>query len=353
MEKQILNILTHPAFEERSKLFYEKYNLKDILITGDSRYSKRSLKTSLKRTCIFCKRSNPETTFSNHSHLIPQLIGNPDLYSDFECDKCNAIFSTFENDLANFLGISRSISGLNGNKSRSYIGNNILIIAPEDFERVGKTTNIKYIKNAFIPSHVYKSLIKSALSIIGDNEVSLNYEHAIQYLQGNGEIREGAFISGYKLSFKLNLPLHVYFFEKKRNSEKIPTHIIVFHFQNNIISLPVPLHRNDICFYKNPYDIPIPPPYFTNQQSLENAMPSGFHRDLSSNESIINEEEIIKYSLDTEDLSNSCVYNPSIDEVTQNIYERGPIKFLIMTRDGVTVDPKTFSTFIKKQMESS
>ena len=362
MESQVLNILAYSAFAERAKLFFEKYDLKNILVTGDSNYSKRSLQKSTKRTCRFCNKEYPEVNFFSYSHLLPQLMGNSNLYSDFECDQCNSIFSSFENDLANFLGISRSILGLSKEKSapgfvdrklsaksRSFIGDNILIIAPEDLEKKGRTTNIKYTKNSFIPSNVYKALLKSALSIIDNKTVSQNYKYAIQYLAGNGQITKGAFVSGYKLSFQLNLPLHVFLFEKKIKADKIPTHIVVFNFQNNIISLPVPLHQEDISFYNSPYDVPVPPPYFTNQQNMEIAIPISYLRDFSSNEKIIDEEEIITLKMDPESLKNVSSYDPSTDQFIHRPYEQAPIKYLIITRDGITVDPKIFSAFIREQ----
>ncbi len=81
-------------------------------------FSRRDILPGLKprkeRVCRFCGKSSTETTFRRVAHLLPELIGNKHLRSDFECDTCNGFFNKHENDLANFLGISRSIGGIQG-----------------------------------------------------------------------------------------------------------------------------------------------------------------------------------------------------------------------------------------------
>ncbi|RYZ62995.1 MAG: hypothetical protein EOP09_18300, partial [Proteobacteria bacterium] len=111
------------------------------------------------------------------------------MYSDFECDECNAYFSGLENDLAAYLGVSRSIAGLQSQKrapgfsarrlkakSRSFIGDNILIIAPEDLKSDGNSTSFTYTKNPYTPSLVYKALLKSGLSLLDDAIVKERYK---------------------------------------------------------------------------------------------------------------------------------------------------------------------------------
>jgi hypothetical protein len=361
MVTETLQIFAHPDFEERAKLFYEKYDLKEIIIQGDEQRSKKNLKGNRVRRCVFCQNSYPEASFSSYSHLVPQLIGNSNLYSDFECDHCNEVFSGYENDLANFLGVSRSVLGINSEKiapsfvarklsakSRSYISDNILIIAPEDLKIDGHTRKIKYFKNPFEPSRVYKALLKSALSIVGERAISENYKHALDYLKGNFEITKGAFISGYNLSFQLNLPLHIYLFEKKIKNDPIPTHFVVFHFHNNIIAIPIPLHKEDSFFYNKSFDILVPPPYFINYKNMKIAFPSSYFRDLADHEKITNEEEIITFQLDPKSIENTAIYDTLKGEFIKEEREFGKVKYLIIMREGMTIDPEKFSTFIKQ-----
>ena len=64
------------------------------------------------RKCIYCGKSNRETTFKKDAHIIPASLGNRILYNYNECDKCNEdYFSVQENELANFLMLDRIFIG--------------------------------------------------------------------------------------------------------------------------------------------------------------------------------------------------------------------------------------------------
>jgi hypothetical protein len=154
---------------------------------GEDAYSKRALRGYTSRSCLFCGRSYPEAPFKTLAHLAPQLIGNSNLYSDFECDDCNKVFSELEGDLAAFLGVSRSIVGVGKDKktvgfkgrrltakSRSFMGEYILIVSPEEIETVGGTSTLKYTKNPFSPIAVYRAMLKVSLSLLGPEHVT-NY----------------------------------------------------------------------------------------------------------------------------------------------------------------------------------
>lgn len=229
----------HPQFTEQAKFSKDKYDLVDFVFPGMDRFARRNLKGYSSRTCRFCGRSYPDTAFANDSHLLPKLIGNTNLYSEFECDDCNAFISKFENDLASYLGVSRSIVGLQGEKktkgfdarrlkakSRSFLGDNILIIAPEDVKTEGDATSISYTKNTFVPARAYKALLKSALSILSEAEVKQKYRKAIDYLQGKINLTKGAIIGGYRFPFSMNLPLHVLCFRRKElDNNSVPEYM--------------------------------------------------------------------------------------------------------------------------------
>lgn len=361
MSQDTFSIFSHPDFEDRATQFQEKYDLVDFLITGDSRYSKRNLRPYSNRNCRFCGLSNPDTKFFDLSHLLPQMIGNTNLYSDFECDKCNKFFSGLENDLGAFLGVSRSITGLSGDKrapgfvgrklgakSRSFVGDNILIIAPEDVKREGTKTTITYIKNAFTPANVYKALLKCVLSLLKDEELKENYARGIDYLSGKGVITSGAVISGYQLSFRTNMPLHVYTFRKKIKEDQIPTHVMCFYFQNHIITFPVPLDEQGYVYSS---DIFLPPPYFASEQDMTTLNPLPFLRDMSSIAKVDNEEDNIIIQLDPKSLTDLYRYDPATDTSEEVEYNPGKPRYIILTKDDVTIDPKALSAFIQEQME--
>ncbi|MCW3108918.1 MAG: endonuclease [Segetibacter sp.] len=361
--KNTLTLIPHPDFFEKAELFLDKYELSCVVIGGDERYSKRNLKGYSFRTCRFCQGSYPDVTFSNYSHLLPQLIGNTNLYSDFECDDCNAMFSGYENDLAEYLAISRSIVGLQGQKkaasftarkmkakSRSFIGDNILILAPEDVKMDGNTTSISYIKNPYIPSKVYKAILKSALSLLGDDDIERNCRAARAYLMNTISMKDGAFITGYRLPFTINLPLHVFCFTKKNQDDRIPDHLICFNFQNHILSIPLP---SDELAKPGDLNVVIPPPYFINQEIMKQSHPISFMHDLSSDIQVLDDEEIISFQMDPKDLENMSCYDPVTDTHAQRPFDRSGIKHIIITKEGVAVDPKELSKFITEQLEGN
>jgi hypothetical protein len=361
--KNKLTLIPHPKFLEFAKHFAVKYMLSDLVFVGDNRYSKRKLKGYSFRTCRFCNRSYPETAFSNLSHLLPKLIGNNDLYSDFECDDCNALFSDYENSLAEYLGISRSIVGLQGQKigpgftahrlkakSRSFIGDKILILAPEDVKVDGNKTSISYVKNPYVPSKVYKAILKSALSLLSDDDIERKYKAATAYLKGEISMNSGADIIGYRMPFNLNMPLHVICFTKKNQGDRIPDHVICFNFQNHILTIPLP--SDDLSKPGN-LDVVIPPPYFTNERIIQQSDPIPFFQDLSGIAQILDDEEIISIQMEPEVLENMSCYDPVTDAHSQRPIDRSGLKHIIIAKEGVVIDPKELSVFIAEQMEGN
>jgi hypothetical protein len=359
-----LNIKPHPNFPERARRFYESYQLMDIVGVGDQRYSKRILRGYTSRTCLFCGRSYPEAPFKTYAHFAPQLIGNSNLYSDFECDECNQRFSALEGDLASFIGISRSIVGMGNEKktvgfkgrrftakSRSFMGENILIIAPEDIETINGTSTLKYTKNPFSAFSVYKSLLKPSLSLLGPEYVTEHCRTALDILMGRLELTNGLVMSGYRLSLTTNLPFHVYRFRKKNPNDKIHTDVFLYHFQNQIIAFPVPLHGDDRKLIGSDFQGIFPPPYFTNDDNMKFAQPVEFLRDFSTKQLVENEEESIGIKLDDSVLENLVAYDRATGEFAKKPFGQNKTKYIILTKPGMTADPKELSDFIEKELE--
>jgi hypothetical protein len=204
MEAQIATLYSHPKHQEAAKIFTEKYDLVEAIILGDNRYSKSALRPIKNRVCRFCNRPYPATKFSNYSHLFSDTLGYGNLFSDFECDDCNHSFGKNENDLVNFLGISRSIAALNKTglgptfkgkmisaRSKIYASENIVVISVKEFaydessakERKEGIVRLPYTKQPYIPLKVYKALVKAAVSMLNTDEVSAHYRNALKFLK--------------------------------------------------------------------------------------------------------------------------------------------------------------------------
>ncbi|MEC0600765.1 HNH endonuclease [Bacillus spizizenii] len=68
--------------------------------------------TGNERVCIFCGRNKEEVKFKKDAHIFPAGLGNRIYFNKNECDECNEnFFSTYENDLCNFLMFDRIFTG--------------------------------------------------------------------------------------------------------------------------------------------------------------------------------------------------------------------------------------------------
>ena len=69
------------------------------------------------RVCRFCGKTEPDVTFANKAHAIPEFLVNKSLFSMNECDICNKYVADHaEVDLANWLGPLRTAMQMFGKK---------------------------------------------------------------------------------------------------------------------------------------------------------------------------------------------------------------------------------------------
>lgn len=351
----------HPDYEEQAGLVNEHYDLIDFISVGDARYATKALKPKMQRVCLFCGGAFGEVTFKSDAHLLSKHLGNSDLFSDFECHDCNLKFGRMENDLAKFLGISKSLAKAKGDKmesfkgrllsahSRSFIGDDFLILAPKDVVRDGNKTYIRYVKNPYTPVNVYKALVKFALSVLPNEIVKQSFLKGLAFLKDKLRIEHGAALSWYTLPFNNTLPLYVLVFQKKALEANLPTYMMSFYFNNYIINLPLLMHVEDI-WSDGQCQIIIPPPYFANEQHLGVPVHAHALRDFASTEKVTDEWEELTFTM-LESTDQLVSYDPESNEMKQRPFDRAGIKYMVITKEGVTVDPKAFSQFIKDAME--
>lgn len=156
-----------------------------------------------KGKCRYCNKTNKEVTFRKVAHSFPELIGNKFLFSFDECDECNSYFDKYlENNLANFLGISRTLCQVKGKKGIpkyksseeeriEVIGHDFIIIQNHDSNLVDlndeqKTINFNHelTQYKYIPINVYKCFLKMALSILPPKELKM-YKNCINWVRFN------------------------------------------------------------------------------------------------------------------------------------------------------------------------
>lgn len=153
-----------------------------------------SKKKRSQRTCRFCKKSEPDTTFEMKAHVLPELMGKNGVLAYDECDACNRLFSSFESHLAAYFRPYLTLVGVEGKKgvpsfhSRT-INNDEKTRLKLEFDNTGQR-HIQYGNRSDykvdkenkmvsltlrIPPHrpinIYKAFVKIGLSMIPEEKL--------------------------------------------------------------------------------------------------------------------------------------------------------------------------------------
>jgi hypothetical protein len=308
-------------YGEQGKTFFSIYDHKSFLIITDATKSK--LKPKKERVCRFCGKSSPDVTFKNKAHLIPQLLGNKNLLSDFECDTCNRNFGDFENEFANFIGLTRTLTSLTGKegipKFKSPDKEFSLWINDEDgisYDEKEKSKNVIWDKennlitiktkgNPYNRLMVLKCLVKIGLSIIDENEKEY-FNESFNFLNNSKiEVFEHTLSSIHEYVIPgpfVNFPM-IFSYKKKDEvkDDLIPTRTFVLYYRNNMIQFFIPFDKRDKLINDNKDSIAkvaILPPLVDQKWIDKYAKPSSELINLKRNSKEKNRDEIVKIKLE-------------------------------------------------------
>jgi hypothetical protein len=146
--------------------------------------------------CRFCGDSFPKVKFKSHAHAIPEFTGNKILFTNYECDSCNAKFSELETEMSNFMHQLHTVFSVNGKNGLSKFklfdgleiktnGNQIEFdkIDNKDLEYNADLKKIEITQKipSFVPIAIYKCLSKMALSIMPSYELKY-FEDTIRWV---------------------------------------------------------------------------------------------------------------------------------------------------------------------------
>ncbi|MBW8683521.1 HNH endonuclease [Chitinophaga rhizophila] len=230
------------------------------------------LSAPTKRSCRFCNKSYPEVTFKKIAHMLPELMGNKNFISEFECDSCNSYFSKYETDLASFLGITRTLNLMKGKNSIPKFKNpdkKLEISFSEDrknlqvisdglenkhwvIDEKKKTITFLATKSSYIPLNIFKILLKIGFSFLREQEDIANLQSLNNFLL-NEELNHN-FSNNPQLRVFIHFlagkgvkePLVIQF--KKRNDAMIqncPTLGFIIYFSNYVFQFFMPGHIDD------------------------------------------------------------------------------------------------------------
>ena len=152
------------------------------------------------KVCRFCLRDSALTSFRQDAHVLPEFMGNKVLFSHFECDECNSLFSKYENAFTNYFGIHHTFSRLKGKtkipKYKSEKEGFSVEAREEDigmFSSNGNDSvridhkenkiNIETIRPSYIPNQVLKCLVKIGFCAIPNTDLPF-LEQTRKWLRG-------------------------------------------------------------------------------------------------------------------------------------------------------------------------
>ena len=317
----------------------------------------KTLKPYRERVCRFCGRGATDTKFKKRAHAIPELLGNKYLLSDSECDQCNELFSLLENDLANFLGATRSVSQVSTKKKslgftahkkhltikkEPFYGIEGIAIARDGvnnkvfaYDLEQGRFDITFTKQPYTPLKVYKALLKIAMSVMPPEHVG-DYGHLLPLLvhDENNVLAQFAVIGMFESPWHTTTPR--YHISQKANPDNaVCTHVVTLYFLQFIFSISIPLHNQDIAIglYKGEdYQLYMCPPLYTDEPIEDDKNKCLFEwKNLTSTEPII-EEQVMALQMAPDAFKNTELYDPATGIFSPSTEARPNIVKIVMTQ---------------------
>jgi hypothetical protein len=329
--------------------FHHYYLIERIVNAPDEPV--KNLKPKDQRTCRFCGVKNDGKKFKSKAHLIPQLLGNLYLLSDFECDNCNALFGKYENDLAYSLGMNRTINVIRGKEKvphfhspndavtariNDFYGTKSTFISRKDtsvedfkIDMVTGHTEVIYDKKPYRPINVYKVLLKIALSVISDEDVPY-YSQLVGFLQKKEyDPLMGEYAKAYYYTMPADLRMSkpvVILFRKRASESLLPVHCLSLYFKNFLYVLPIPLYEPDIAIgvYSQSIEIPLPPPMYSYDIDA-NAPFERLIKDMSSSELLKGEKGSFSFQVDPNIFKNMASYDTGTGKTHDTVFDPSAI----------------------------
>lgn len=347
--KYIELAFTNKKDAEHTLTFKSIYIHKGMLLGAEKKELKDIFKDGLQK-CRFCGKNENETTFSQITHVIPQLLKRARPYSNFECDECNHKFSKYETDFSNYYLLHRAMFGHRKKSSglaKLKMTNGVEIqglhktkedlkklkISDEEIEQIlnsnqnmvrllanddddgiqvldnGKTLKISFVRPPYTPLNVYRTILKIALSLIPQNEF-YSFKSMLNILNGNYKDLDPTLFSFIqyalpKYNSYFNVPI-VTQWDKIDHDVNHPQKLFALYLDNKIIQIPIfsDSDFNRMYTNKESFQIMAIPP-IVNPIVLINDKPDiEFHKELSN------------LTFSHIDLSSIEKVNDDIDEVT-------------------------------------
>ncbi len=251
-------------FTSRKIVFFRK-NYTPIFSHTVLNSSKKYLWKSKIRKCRFCDKTEAETTFKSISHSISNFLGNNELISFDECDKCNNFFSiNYEKDLDNLTKVYRTIGFIKGKKKLpSYKTKNKDIRFEHNENGLNITSKVNSSARtfsfnkkevaftldygSFIPTNAYRALLKMALSITPPDELSFLSDIKRWLMEPSGfrfNLNPQCIITTLLPGNIIATKPHLILLKKTSNFKRLPTYIFQIRFGHVAMQIFMPTNKD-------------------------------------------------------------------------------------------------------------
>jgi len=216
--------------------------------------------------CRYCKKDATQTSFTDATHLMPELLGANKIYTYDECDACNHLFSKYESHLSTFIRPFMTLLGIETKRgvpwfqSRSIDrdpltvtslkhqpdGRRALEVGPDDDLEIDVDNNIMSIlfrHPPFIPLHIYKALVKIGMSLL-PADFDVHSQGTFDWLVNDnvdlGFISYG-FMTTLTQSYVQVPSAELYRANSLRNKkEEFPEYTLILRFANQVFQIFLP-----------------------------------------------------------------------------------------------------------------
>ncbi|WP_439695842.1 hypothetical protein ACFGVS_23705 [Mucilaginibacter sp. AW1-7] len=353
-----MKFYTYTEFLPQMQEFFKCYE--PLGFIGIENLAPVSLKYPKERECRYCGQAWPQVTFDQDAHIISQLLGKNNLLCDYECDNCNALFSKYESAFVNWLGITRTIVGTRNRKNNIpefksgsgkivaaneellnrkgtkitsvFENDNAIVIDPKE-----GTTTITYLKRSYIPFNVFRILLKIAFASLQEDELK-DYQKVLEVLV-NPKPHPEFLRFAHVLCFHLPLEQQAkspygFIFRKKEPLARNPKHFFIFYYANQVFSYPLPFSLPDLqngCYTK--IECIFPPPLFL-EPTMPQSIVSATMKAMGGLESVKDDQEIVGFQFDPEDLKNVVSIDPITGQIKDTTFDPTSIVSVFLMDDG-------------------
>lgn len=295
------------------------------------------------RVCRFCGKTEAEVNFKNDAHIIPELLGNKNFISNYECDECNQKFADIlENNLGNFLSFYRAVTQMPGKRGIPKYKKNGSEIQTEDgklivstvigkeivsIDEVNKKVHIEVKCEPYVPVGVYKCFYKIFLSLIDEKDIRC-FKWAIEWIseltlsESKYLIKPAMIHTALTPKSRWRNP-YITIFKRKSKYEylvpyrnEIPLYVMVIFTGSLVFQLPV-FNMDRISKYhiKKVFNVPLPIPQEYNHTNGVSDI-DWKYIDLSSSEKIKDgtSEIVMKFE--------ECIKDESIYKMAEDIINK-------------------------------